>query len=374
MQINRKSPRTVVHSSRITGGYGITSPNHIQLSSIISTVLKGLRTNCPWRKLLIILIRFTQLYIGHPQPPFQGRCPEYVPSNWISSVWKILFSNNITIVIKKKYLLPLRKQRVHDQYIMQNKRLSNLTPNQVLHVNKFRMYLHAIYDSDITSVSGNIIKRSILKHIPIRSKYNWPNTPRPSQVEWKSWHMYIKKSLHPYNDRSLVYPLGSWIFGVFHQDHDAYISQSRVIFTFQPSGIVEYHSTSPRIYRARNKYPIINIPQYEPYIPIKVVSKGPTTLSINKVSAPKSQSKELNCIPPHHFHDWSKYKCNFCPHQCHKVLLIATDGSYKIPNNNSAFVIAKLPYEIILTGSSHPITHPALRSSYDAEIHAVMIA
>ena len=55
-------------------------------------------------------------------------------------------------------------------------------------------------------------------------------------------------------------------------------------------------------------------------------------------------------------------------------IIIYTDGSYNNYINKSAFVIYDVNGNIIISGQQQPFTLPSLRSSYDAEVHAVSIA
>lgn len=180
LHINRKSPLTVLHDPVQLGGFGIDSFQDINVVTLTSTILKGFRTNIPWKNLLIISTRYLKLTIGTNQPPLQVRCQKYLsPSIWLCRIWKVFEGHIIIIIINKNNLINFKKQRFRYNYIIQEKHLRHYNYLQKNQINQCRMYLHLIYDSDICNISGKSLKLIIMNYIPNTSLYTWPKTPLP---------------------------------------------------------------------------------------------------------------------------------------------------------------------------------------------------
>lgn len=100
------------------------------------------------------------------------------------------------------------------------------------------------------------------------------------------------------------------------------------------------------------------------------ISNNKIRVSYHQHSAPKSDQAIPQVHPGTPTQQWVKYNESW---SISAHLFLATDGSYIKPFNNSAYIISDNKGNKILYGNISPQSAPLLRSSYDAEIYAVIL-
>jgi len=80
-------------------------------------------------------------------------------------------------------------------------------------LNRCRMYLHAIFLSDICNGQGTAIEPQFLvrKSISETHHYSWPKVIEPMSTEWKLWQLALTKGFHLRHGQKLAIPLGKWL-------------------------------------------------------------------------------------------------------------------------------------------------------------------
>ena len=87
--------------------------------------------------------------------------------------------------------------REHDTLLMTNV-LGYSTNYDTIHsINKCRLFLKALFLSDITEASGNYLLEEAWqgKQINTHRKENWPAQGNPTLKNWAEWRNYLKHQL-----------------------------------------------------------------------------------------------------------------------------------------------------------------------------------
>jgi len=86
-------------------------------------------------------------------------------------------------------------------------------------LNRCRMYLQAIYVSDICTGDGQVIDPRFWDgREQCQMAYRWPRMECPTSNEWNMWHKTLTKALSLGRRDSLAKPLGNWTWRQGQQD------------------------------------------------------------------------------------------------------------------------------------------------------------
>ena len=220
MGYNCHFPRAVVYGSRTSGGLGLPSLVYEQGLQHIQFIGRHLRSpTSPLRPLFQIGIEWFRMLSGYTTCPLSS--PQLSTSHvehalWFKSLQKFLATINHSLLIPNLYCP--RKLREYDQAIMHLSHES-FTDNDLLQINRCRLYLQVHMVSEICSADGSGLLPSIWRGThPTNSssKLFWPRQQRPSGIAWRLWRRFLTPLLKPtsysiYSTRlPLAQPLGHW--------------------------------------------------------------------------------------------------------------------------------------------------------------------
>jgi hypothetical protein len=122
-------------------------------------------------------------FITKPYKPYKA----ITTQGWMTTLWEFL--NNYNISLSKQKPLPTMR-RTTDRYINEDLHRLPFTKFELRCFNQCRIYLHAELLSDIITMSGNSIRRSVWKGEKLlmhQDRSEWPYQPRPTESAWKLW-------------------------------------------------------------------------------------------------------------------------------------------------------------------------------------------
>jgi hypothetical protein len=129
----------------------------------------------------------------------------------IRNSWKFLFTHGI--VLKHDITLsPLRKR---DQFIMEAYLSLDIPEAELVACNHCKMYLWALYLSDITNGDGLYVSDSAWNgnsEITPYKRRSWPHYGKPNRASWELWRKWVKVAFLG-RGRRLEAPLGDWLQG-----------------------------------------------------------------------------------------------------------------------------------------------------------------
>jgi hypothetical protein len=103
-------------------------------------------------------------------------------------------------------------QHVRDVPIMEGINTIELSSEELLSINKCRLYLRAWFLSDITDGSGVYVLQEAwngdTQSHPLREKL-WPNQGKPTKAHWHIWQQALQGAFLG-RGRKLRVPLGPW--------------------------------------------------------------------------------------------------------------------------------------------------------------------
>lgn len=148
----------------------------------------------------------------------------------IKSTYLFLLQYDITL---KHTLEPVRN-RENDQCIMDVFLEYRVTLETMLSLNRCRLFLHALYLSNITTGDGLFIAEDACNghhNLSINRVDSWPRLGRPSRSDWVIWRHCIARCFLS-RGRRLRCPLGDWVRSdptwqcFYHPNTDSLFSRS----------------------------------------------------------------------------------------------------------------------------------------------------
>ena len=93
---------------------------------------------------------------------------------------------------------------------------ADLSQQQIVSINRVRLFLDAIFLSDIVTVNGHRIEGRLLAStaVPLRSTYLFPRE-NPTAADWKIWYDFWQG--YTYDGLILWKPLGKWVYPTHNQ-------------------------------------------------------------------------------------------------------------------------------------------------------------
>jgi len=126
----------------------------------------------------------------------------------VKETWKFLHSHRIIL----RHDIKLSRQRIGDQFIMETILALNPPLEEVVACNHCRMYLRAIFLSDIVTGDGISISDGSWNgdpYIPPYKLQSWPHSGKPPRKLWDIWRKWIRIAFLG-RGRRLKVPLGAW--------------------------------------------------------------------------------------------------------------------------------------------------------------------
>ena len=214
--INRNIKRDLLYSPLETQGFNIKSPFILQGTDHVKDILEHLWKDSITGKLLRCNLEQLRIELGTNIDILNGNYSIFEPyiltESYISSTWKFMSDNNITLDDKTKKIPLLRENDtcIMDAFI-NNK---NIPRSSLGLLNRCRMYLKVFTLADISEGSGKLIHTQAWhgrRSDNIRTDIsNWPNWGRPSLQSWSYWRTALKLTFCTDKDRILKHTLGYW--------------------------------------------------------------------------------------------------------------------------------------------------------------------
>jgi len=126
----------------------------------------------------------------------------------VKSTWKFLSEYQIHL----EHDLQISSPRVNDQPIMAVIPLHKPSQQELVSVNRCRLFLHAFFISDISDGFGtHILEDAWLgRNIPSSHDATWPCQGPPTRRDWKTWQKFLRLAVLS-RGRRLKTPLVSWL-------------------------------------------------------------------------------------------------------------------------------------------------------------------
>ena len=158
-------------------------------------------------------IEVSQLTIGTRRWIFEYPPSTYGPlldNCWLKTTW--LYVSSRQLQIHASYPI-LNYVRQNDSFIMEKMTTLGLTENELVRVNRCRLYLQVILLSDIVDAGGIHILSSYLqgrRSTTRKSNLKWPKQGKPSVHDWKLWETSLQRAYSNIGSTRLQHSLGAW--------------------------------------------------------------------------------------------------------------------------------------------------------------------
>ena len=232
MGINRNVPLVYRYAPRYLNGLECPNVYTMQGCAQIKSIIDHINSGSKLGHTMIAQLEAVSLELGTGRHLFELHFPTWsklLTHCWFKQVWKFCFENNISL--RGKYNRPTLV-RSRDFFLMERvMKNMNLFRNieEVMSINRCRLYLQVATISDITSVDGRYITEHAWKgeRDPDReSRWIWPTQARPTKKEWAIWRSCIHLVWQVNEDNSTDgIPLGLWT-GQCHQKYRWFIQKN----------------------------------------------------------------------------------------------------------------------------------------------------
>jgi len=188
MGINRHFPRAVAHGPKSHQGLVIPNLFTEQIIAHITTLLRyGPQGDDPTGQLLQANLEAFRVETGLSGQLF-GQPEEVLPcltSTWITHTWTQCRKLDIDIMMDgPDFELP----RQNDRELMKIFLQYGTRGQELAMLNRCRMYIQAIYLSDICNGLGTAVDTQFWKSDhKCSTPYQWPQTEKPMNQEWQEW-------------------------------------------------------------------------------------------------------------------------------------------------------------------------------------------
>ncbi len=143
------------------GGFGLFDLPTEQLISRVNMFFQHYHVSMNLSKKLDALLGYLQLQIGTPNNSFlldYARWGNLAPLSWVKMLWKSLQHFKITFYMQFPTIPPPRKR---DQVIMDIIFFHPLNSTEIAWLNRCRVYLHALFLSDITTADEKYLEHFV---------------------------------------------------------------------------------------------------------------------------------------------------------------------------------------------------------------------
>jgi len=129
-------------------------------------------------------------------------------SSLVKSTWNFLSTHDLTL----KYEIKIPPSRINDQPIMKLFIDTSTPIDDLLQINRCRLYLRAFYLSDITDGFGTQLSEDAWmgRRVASSKDLSRPAQGMPPRSDWELWRKYLKLAVLSRGMR-LKHPLGEWI-------------------------------------------------------------------------------------------------------------------------------------------------------------------
>jgi hypothetical protein len=196
LHLNRNTARSIIHGPILYGGMNLPSLFTLQGLAQLKFLIGHLRAQDKTCKLILIAHGTLQLVVGTTTNflnlPFN---PTQIlgTSSWLMSVWYFMSKLNIKLDIKQAWL-PQPPQST-DINLMDYFLTKGMTGNELLSINRCRIYLQLLNLSDMTSADGCHLIPHVLHGQRVtdrKSTLEWPTQQMPATADWQVWSNAFK--------------------------------------------------------------------------------------------------------------------------------------------------------------------------------------
>ena len=235
-------------------------------------------------------LEIVQIEVGSSTHFFSLRYHSYgflTPVSRMSTLWEGISWYAIQLTPGKWSLPP---PRINDVSLMVSLvRDQSFTREEIMSVNRCRLYLRVFFLSDIVTCDGTAIRQEAYdgwRSLQWTSRWKWPKQPRPPIRDWRLWHIVIRDVWARSETLDLHTPLLDWIHDThlrfrFHSSEDgAYIKETISKKRFR------YFEKMPHATRHTVYYSLIDYdpPQQSFPIPIWTTQVNDTGIKITRRS------------------------------------------------------------------------------------------
>ena len=213
MGFNRCLPSAVVYANKECGGIGLRHLFAEQGTEKIYHIIQSIRTNSDTGKLIKIRLQWAQRVAGIQRPILEdtaSNIPQLDHEPWISTLRTFLHESELSIVISGITSLPTKRN--DDKFLMELAYKIG-SKEEIIKINRCRIFLHALTISDVASPDGSKISTQAFnceENAIVQSDESWPQQPRPGKRSIAAWQKFLK-TLTEFETLQLQSRLASWI-------------------------------------------------------------------------------------------------------------------------------------------------------------------
>ena len=212
-RISTAMPNDIVYGSVQDGGLNL---HHLYISQglfHIEKLVKFFSTDTITGKLLRVSYEMCILEVGIGRNLFELTFHEFgflLSPSWIKYLWKFTDHYNISIIDRVTFF-PLQA-RAGDVFLMEAFSAQGYSNNQMLILNRCRLYLQVLQLSDIMTGFGNGFTEAIRgqRDKQRNISYKWPFQAIPSTRMFKFWKKALRKTFGLIAGTT-TYKLGPWL-------------------------------------------------------------------------------------------------------------------------------------------------------------------
>ena len=213
MKMNRHLPKVYRYAPKRYHGLGLPQTIITQYILKIKKLIFHMNQNTELGLSMASLLETFHLSMGVHTPIFMLEYEKFhflLEHCWMKDIWCI--SSKYNIQIRGTYTTP-KLQRDGDFSIMERLVRSNqFTQNELLKINRIRVFLQVIFMSDITNVDGTHIRPEMVKmqRNARKSRWEWPYQYMDSRQGLKLWKKALLEICAGTTTTTLQVPLGQW--------------------------------------------------------------------------------------------------------------------------------------------------------------------
>jgi hypothetical protein len=211
LHLNRHTARSIIYGPNELGGLDLPSLYTLQGIDKLPFFLGHLRIQDRTGDLIKIDLAYIQLLMGSGSFFLHLPYKKYtwIEWGWMTSLWEFLSHTPLTLQYTGQWLPTLPREK--DLFIMDYFLSRKVSQKELRQLNACRLYLQAIFLSDVIDGGGTRIlpEAKVGEPIPHRtSTLDWPIQGKPSSHEWSLWACEL--SILEAGGK-LIRPLTSWL-------------------------------------------------------------------------------------------------------------------------------------------------------------------
>jgi hypothetical protein len=207
MGICRHFPRDNVFAPRKYFGLGIKHLHMLQETTCLKDIIYHTHNQTNTGKLYLTSMELLHIELGFTAPLHTKSFSTFsllLSDSLLKSSWEFLDSHQIQLQTSPRQAVCI---------IMEEIATFTSDWQHLQSSNKCRLYLSAIFLSDITDGSGHFLLDAAWtgsQRLNDHRQSSWPNQGKPSELDWDTWRSLLRNTVLTWG-RKLRNPLGNWI-------------------------------------------------------------------------------------------------------------------------------------------------------------------